>query len=76
MSSISSIDIICVVVPDPNIFLCIPTSEAEAAAVNPNGIKTLLANSLITSYINGNLLFSNGPRSLPRHPPDCIILDN
>ena len=25
-------------------FLCIPVSAADAVAVNPNGIKTLLAN--------------------------------
>ena len=56
-------------------FLCIPTSAADAATVNPEGIKTLLANGLITFFINGNLVFSNGPRSLPRNPPDCIILD-
>ena len=30
--------------PDPNIFLCIPVSAADAAKLNPNGIKTLLAN--------------------------------
>ena len=30
------------------IFLCIPASAADAAAVNPKGIKTLLANGLIT----------------------------
>ena len=48
MSSISSFNIINVVVcPDPNIFLCIPASAADAAAVNPKGIKTLLANGLI-----------------------------
>ena len=29
---------------DPNIFLCIPASAADAAAVNPKGINTLLAN--------------------------------
>ena len=34
-------------------------------AVNPDEIKTLLANSLITFFINGNPLFSNGPGSLP-----------
>ena len=34
--------------PDPKIFLCIPASAADAAAVNPGGIKTLLANGLIT----------------------------
>ena len=45
ISSISLSDIISVVVlPDPKIFLCIPASAADAAAVNPKGIKTLLAN--------------------------------
>ena len=59
MPFISSFDIISVVVllceakgkgqcPDPKIFLCIPASAAYAAAVNPKGIKTLLANGLIT----------------------------
>ena len=60
---------------DPNNFLCIPASTADAAAVNPKGIKTLLDNGLITFFISGNPAFSNGPRSLPRNPPDCIILD-
>ena len=41
MSSISSLDIIGVVVPDPKIFLCFPAFTANATAVNPNGIKTL-----------------------------------
>ena len=76
MSSISSFDIISVVVSEPKIFLCIPASDVDAAAVDPNGIKTLLANGLITFFINGNPVFSNGPRSLPRNPPDCIISDN
>ena len=58
------------------LFLCIPASAADAAAVNPNGIKTLLANGLITFFIKGNPVFSNGPSNLPRNPPDCIILDN
>ena len=39
---------------DPKIFLCIPASAADAAAVNPNGIKILLANVLITFFINDN----------------------
>ena len=47
MSSISSSDIISVVVPGSKIFLCIPASAADAAAVNPDGIKTLLDNGLI-----------------------------
>ena len=58
------------------IFLCIPASAANAAAVNPKGIKTLLANGLITFFINGNPVFSNGPSSLPKNPPYCIIFDN
>ena len=36
----------------------------------------ILANDLITFFISGSLVFSNGPKSLPRNPPDCIILDN
>ena len=76
MSSISSLNIISVVVPEPKIFLCIPALAADAAAVYPNGIKTLLANGLITFFIKGNPVFSYGARSLPRNPPDCIILYN
>ena len=57
MPSVSSLDIISVVVPKSNIFLCIPASAADAAAVNPNGIKTLLANDLITFFINGNPVY-------------------
>ena len=52
MSHISSFDIISVVccaksqgrVPEPKIFLCILASAADAAAVDPNSIKTLLRN--------------------------------
>ena len=49
---------------------------ADAAAANPKGIKTLIGNNLITFFINGNPVFSNGPRSLPRNPSDYIMLDN
>ena len=72
MSFISSFDITSVVVPDPQIFLCIPASAADTAAVNLEGTKTLLAIGLITFFINGNPVFSNRPRSLPRNPPDSI----
>ena len=72
----SSFDTISVVAPDPKIFLCIPASSADGAAVNPNGIKTLLANGLIRFFTNGSPVFDNGPRSLRRNPPECIILDN
>ena len=47
----SLFDIISVVFPDPNIFLCIPACAADAAAVNPKGITTLLANGVITFFI-------------------------
>ena len=39
-----------------------PASAADVAAVNPRGIKTLLVNDLITYFINGSPVFSNGPR--------------
>ena len=58
------------------IFLSIPEFAADDATVNPNGIKTFLANGLVTFFINGNPIFSNGPRSLPRNPSNCVILDN
>ena len=77
ISSIPSFHIISVVLLlDPKICLCIPESAADAVAVNPKGIKTLLANGLITFFISGNPGLSNGPRSLARNPPDYIILDN
>ena len=41
ISFISSFEIINVVVLDPNIFLLIAVSLANAAAINPNDIKTL-----------------------------------
>ena len=36
--------------PDPNIFLWIAASVADAAAVNPNGNKTFLANGVNTFF--------------------------
>ena len=42
MSSISSFDIISAVIPEPKIFLRIPTSTADTAAVNPNKIETMI----------------------------------
>ena len=58
------------------IFLCIQASAADTAAVSPNGIKILLASGLTIFFMKGNPVFSTGRRSLPRNPPDCIILDN
>ena len=36
----------------------------------------LLTNGLSTFPIRGSPVFSNGPKSLPRNPPDCPILCN
>ena len=71
MSSISLFDIINVALLDPNIFLCIPASAA--AAVNPRGIKTLLANGLITLVI---LFLAMDQVIYQKKSPDCIIWDN
>ena len=71
MSSISLFDIISVVFRDPKIFLCIPASAADAAAVNPKGIKKLLASGF---YLLMVILFLVS--NLPRNPPDCIVFDN
>ena len=64
----SSFENTSVVVPDTNIFLLI------AAAVNSNGIKTLLATGLSTFFIKFDPVLSNGFKSLPKNPPDCPIL--
>ena len=69
MSSISSFDITCVPAR-------IAASAADATSFNPNGIKTLLAIGLVTFFINGNPVFSNGPKNLPINPYSCTILAN
>ena len=40
----------------------------EAAAVNPNGTKTLLAKALSTFFIEGKPVFTKGPRKLSNPP--------
>ena len=70
ISFLSSLEITCIVKPDSNIFLWIAASVADAAAVNPKGIKTLLA----TFPIKGNPVFNNGPKRQPINPPDGPIL--
>ena len=69
----SSFEIINVV-PDAKRFLWIATFVVDAAAVNPNSIKTLLSNGLTTFPIKGKPAFSNGLKVLPKNPPDCPIL--
>ena len=51
--------------------LCIPASAADAAAASPS-----IPRGLIVEFHKGNPVFSNGPKSPPRNPPNCIILDN
>ena len=85
MSFISSFDIISVVLFDkakskgclPNskifyVFLHLLLVLLQLILREPKH----LANGLITFFIEVNPVFSIGPRSLPRNPPDCIILDN
>ena len=46
---ISSLETTNVVLPDPNIFLWITSSFADAAAATPNGVEMLLAHSLLNA---------------------------
>ena len=74
ISFISSFKITYVIMPDPNIFFRIAASVANADADNPNGIKTLLANGLSTSFSKSKPVFYLGPRILSKSPLDCPIL--
>ena len=76
ISFISSLEIINVVLPEPDVFLWIAASVADAAVVSPNGIKTLLANGLSTFFTKGNLVFNNCPKSVPKNPADFSVLWN
>ena len=49
-------------------FLKIPLSAADIATVDPNCVKTVLAND--------ELVFNNVQRRLPRNPPDWNVLDS
>ena len=62
------------VVPYSYVFIMV-VSVAEAAPVNPNGIKMFLSNGLGIFFIDSNPTFINGPRSVPRNSRDCTILD-
>ena len=56
----------------------IPASvdAAAAAAVNPEGIKALLANSLSTFSIKDKPVFTIDSKSLPKNPHNFNILDS
>ena len=75
-SSISPIELINVVVPELYIFFWMAESVANATAVNPNGIKTLVANDLSTLFNKDNPVISNGQKGLPRNPHVCTTLDS
>ena len=49
-------------------------SVADAALVNLNGIKPLLANGFTAFFNKGKRVFSNGPNILHKNLPDCPIL--
>ena len=57
----------------PNIFLLMAASVGDAATVNPNLIKILLANNLNAFFFKDKPVVGNGFRSLPKKPPDCTI---
>ena len=48
-------------------------SVADAATVNPNNTKTLLASGLSIFFIKGNPVFSNSPKSQPKINSYCPI---
>ena len=60
----SSFEIINVVIHDLNIFLSIAASVTDGPAVNPNVIKTLLANGLRTASLKSNQLLVMVPKVL------------
>ena len=56
--------------------LLITASVADAAAVNSNPIRTILASGVSTFFINGKSTFINGPKNLPGNLTNCTILDS
>ena len=61
---------------EPWIFFWIPASVANAATVDPNDIKMLLANGLRIFSINGNPTFKSGLRNLLRNLLGGTLIDN
>ena len=49
---------------------------ADAAAVNSDCTKILLANTVSTFLTKCKPAFDNGARTPPRNPRHCTILDN
>ena len=61
------------IVPNPKILFWIAASVIDAPAVNPNGLKTFLANGVSTFYINAKPAVINGLRKL-RNSPVWLLL--
>ena len=76
ISFIPWIEVINFAIHDPNIFFWLVASVADSVAFDLNGIKTFLAKGLSKFFIKNKSAFSNGPRSLPKNPPDCPVLCN
>ena len=68
VSSISSSKIMNAVALDPKIFFWIAASVSDAAVVNLNSIKTVLANGVSTFFIYGKPAAINGLRKLSGAP--------
>lgn len=69
MSSSSSFNVTGAAFPDTKIFFSTPAFKCNTAFVNPNGIKTFLANDLVTFFTYTKPVFIDGIRSLPRNLP-------
>ena len=59
ISSISQFEIISVVITNKKTLFSIAASVADATSVNPNSIRTLLANDVNILFINGKSNFIN-----------------
>ena len=60
----SKLSILLFLIPNQFLESTALASAAAAAAVNPNGIKTLLGYSVLNFFINCKQTFVNVPRSL------------
>ena len=58
------------------IYIYYISGSADDAAVNHNGVKTLLANDLIKFFTKNKPASSNGPRRLPKDARECTIFDS
>ena len=71
--SISSFEIIKVIITDSKIFLCIAVYVDDVAAVDPTGVYTLWTNSLNTFFIIDKQVLSSSPKRVLKNPPDCAV---